>query len=187
MSVITVNQLRTVWRLVTHCFDPKFGLRWDRINNRIMIGWCAVGDLTQYQSEEEIQRVAEERNCNNLAGHCLWKFYHDIQIGDLVILSTGNGGRRRAVMEVTGDYEYVELPDQSEPRVYAHQRKATPISVNPDDLWVEAGEMATGIGQTIYHTLIRCTNQVPLEEQSNREPPEQDYSGVVHTGSQSGN
>jgi predicted Mrr-cat superfamily restriction endonuclease len=129
-----------------------------------MIGWCDVGDLAQYQNQEEIEQVAEEEDCNNLAAPCLWKFYHEIQIGDLVILSTGDGGRRRAVMEVTGNYEYVEQENQIEPRVYAHQRKASPISINPDALWDEAEGMETGIGQTIYHTLIRCTKQVIVEE-----------------------
>jgi predicted Mrr-cat superfamily restriction endonuclease len=44
-------------------------------------------------------------------GQCLWYFYHEMQVGDLVVLSLGqNKGIQRDVVEITEDYEWIPTP-----------------------------------------------------------------------------
>lgn len=101
------------WRLVTNNVDPEDALRRYLQDGFIALGWGLVGDLRVLRPSsaseigEAIRRVAEYAPLNNSGqgGRCLWGFYDQMKIGDLVILSIGQGPLRH-VIEVTGDYDY---------------------------------------------------------------------------------
>ncbi len=83
-----------VWRLITHHDDPEYALTWSRRNERIALGWGAVGDVSKrYSSRQQIaatvQELFPERNNSVEGGHCLWDFCYEFRLGDRVILSTG--------------------------------------------------------------------------------------------------
>lgn len=143
-----------VWRLVTHHKNQESVLSWSLANKRIAIGWSWVGDLTKYASLEQLQTEAVKLHPDSRnrfqAGVQLWAFLHEMEKGDLVILSA-NGGRR-AVLEVAGDYEFKGVV--SEDQGYAHQRKAVSTAWNANELWEASGGAVQG--QSVYRALIRC-------------------------------
>ena len=134
--------MANVWRLMAHhelaCQLPM--IQWAIANERIAIGWGAVGDLAQYATPEDIR--AEARNIANhinnpgaaaflrrpLLGINLWNFrggphpfYAQVQgdphpyrramqCGDLIILKRTGTLRDSVVMRVTSPYEYVDPP-----------------------------------------------------------------------------
>lgn len=89
----------------------------------------------------------------HLGGPSLWRFYHEMSIGDLVILSDGRS--RRVVMRVTGPYEWTQnsLPA---PGDYYHQRSAELSDEDPNGLWEHCGREAQG--ENIRWTLLRCND-----------------------------
>jgi hypothetical protein len=90
-------------------------------------------------------------------GRSLWRLYHDVKIGDLVILNTN---RRELVMRVLGEYYYEQ--DSFSRNNYCHRRKAEAIPVDPDWLWRLSGGMAPG--ENVRRTLFRCQNTVDEAE-----------------------
>lgn len=120
-----------------------------------------MGDLRQqvFYTEAELKQIVAERHpgSNSWAngGRSLWRLFHDMQIGDLVIISAA--GSRVATMRVTGDYYFLRGDAQNS---YEHRRKAEVVQIDPNQLWQIAGKAAPGEG--IYTTLIRCTN--PLND-----------------------
>ncbi len=84
---------------------------WDEFYSRgIMAFGCQeIGDLTSFDSKEEIERRLKDAYRNkipqNLTGNALWQFAHDVQVGDIVYAkksATVIVGRGI----VTGSYEY---------------------------------------------------------------------------------
>lgn len=154
-----------VWRMFTHHIDPDKAIAWSRKNDRIAIGWGRVGDATDYQSQSEIKAAIRDRypiphfrNNAHLGAPSLWDFCHTMQHGDLVILS----GRtpRTVVVEVNGDYEYVEGESPLEGD-YRNQRSVRFTDIDPNKLWFAAGQAP---GKTVYQTLIQCAHAVNLSE-----------------------
>src|SRR5437016_4720065 len=99
--------MKTVWRLITHKHDPIGGLDWLLEHGCLAVGWTKVGNIEgRYASPEEIAGAIEEAYPNNdrnnwtNGGHSLYDFCYSMKEGDLAILSAG--GKRKAVMEVTG-------------------------------------------------------------------------------------
>ena len=84
-------------------------------------------------------------------------FVHEMKVGDLVILSAN--GSRQCVVQVTGEYDF--HPVSNEDHDYAHRRPAKLVDIDPNDLWVRAGGMASP-GQHVYMTLIKCARQVEV-------------------------
>ncbi len=159
-----------IWRLITHHEQPEEVVQWSREKGRIAIGWGLVGDLSLYSSPKEIADAIKQfhpkRDNAGLGGPSLWHFYHDMQIGDLVILSTGKNGGRRLVMRVQGPYEYVRKEEERplykayrDDPSYHHQRGASVTSYDPNELWEKAGAKEAR-GDNIRWTLIRCLRPV---------------------------
>ncbi len=95
-------------------------------------------------------------NASN-GGQSLWRLYSLMAVGDLVIVTAG--GSRRQVMQVTGDYYYVDFGVDGQ---YEHRRKAEVFPMDPDPFWQIAGGAAPGEGR--YTALIRCAKRVKLRE-----------------------
>ena len=139
-------------------------LEWATTNRRIILGWGDIGPIDQYETEEQIGEAIQNQYddppltvSNGIAS--LMDFRWGMQEHDLVILSTGKGGQRAAVMEVTGGYEYRELSEVPGHPTYRHQRSVLVRGeLDPDALWDAAGGMAPG--QSIHRALVRCTNPV---------------------------
>ena len=155
-----------VWRLITHHHLPEEALAWSRKNGRLAIGWSRVQDINRqgYASPKEITAAIEQchpetRNAG-AGGTNLWDFFFSMRVGDLVILSTG--GKRTLVMEVTGDYEFKDKPEDSIGG-YTHQRTARILPVDPDRLWRLAGGQPS-IGQCIRWPLVKCLKPITLAE-----------------------
>jgi predicted Mrr-cat superfamily restriction endonuclease len=151
-----------VWRLIAHHAKPEWAIHWSRQNERIAVGWGRIGDIQQqgYRSAADIgaairREYPEERN-SGLGGPSLWGFYAEMEIGDLVILSSKK--RREAVLEVKGEYEW-RPTDPPYHYPYRHQRRARLRNLDPEELWRTAGARPAP-GQSIRWTLIRCAEAV---------------------------
>lgn len=154
-----MTNIVNIWRLIAHHEDPEWAVAWSRQNERIAIGWPLVGDIRQqgYRSAEELS-AAIRREYPASADPSLWNFYAAIALGDLVIL--GYKGRRAAVFEAQGEYEWrPTTPPHWYP--YPHQRRARIRNLDPEHLWRAAGARQAE-GQSIRWTLIRCAH--PLRE-----------------------
>lgn len=152
----------TVWRLIAHHKDAEWAITWSRQNERIAVGWGRIGDIRQqgYRSAAEIgaaiRREYPGLGNSGLGGPSLWNFYAEMDLGDLVIL--GYKGRRAAVFEVQGNYEY-RATDPSYWYPYPHQRRARVRHLDPERLWYAAGAGAAA-GQSSRWTLLRCAEPV---------------------------
>lgn len=83
------------------------------------IGWDDIGDLSQFKSKSEIQKELQKHNKGSQVNNAkaLWDFYHEMKIGDIVLVRSGTKkfiGRGK----VTSDYYYKE--DEAH---YHHYRK----------------------------------------------------------------
>jgi len=155
-----------IWRLMAHHQPERYEatVNWSRTNGVIAIGAGGVGDLrhTPCRNEHELFRVKLHNDPNATPSYAssicrsLWRFRHQMQVGDLVILTTDH---RALVMRVTGDYFFVDpLP----PFYYEHRRKAEPIPVDPNRLWALSGGVAAG--ENVRRTLFRCENEINEDE-----------------------
>ena len=148
-----------VWRLIAHHNEPEKAILWSQRRSQIAIGWGIIGDLRQSAPQDGTEIAAmirqERPDLNNahLGGPGLWRFYSEMAIGDLVILSDGK--RRRAVMCVTGDYEWTDAPQPGLPGMYFHQRSVRRAEDDPNDLWERSGA-GPARGESIRWTLVRC-------------------------------
>ena len=164
MAANSVAQPVKVWRLIAHHENPEWAVDWSRQNERIAVGWGRIGDIRQqgYRSAKEIgaaiRREYPGLPNSGLGGPSLWNLYNDVGLGDLVIL--GYKGKRLAVFEVQGEYEY-QPTDPSYWYPYPHQRHARLRSLDPEQLW-RAAEAGPGKGQSSRWTLFRCAQ--PVEE-----------------------
>ncbi len=86
----------SVWRLIAHHSDSAGVVDLIRKTGQIRIGWGDTGDLSQspYRSARDVSHaiwLAYPGSTNfRLGGSSLWRFYHEMQIGDLVVVSSKN-------------------------------------------------------------------------------------------------
>ncbi|MBT1165818.1 AAA family ATPase [Bifidobacterium simiarum] len=85
--------------------------RWqsDLQNSVMLIGYGAVGNLTQYDSKNDIQQALQNiyglsSAPTNVANE-LWDFVHDMNLGDVIVAVDGHRGIL-GIGEVSSDYEY---------------------------------------------------------------------------------
>lgn len=156
-----------IWRLIPyHIHDraPELAA-WSRQKCVLAIGWGQTGDLRQYpvQNEAQMKRLVADThlrpdyttNSQVNGGRSLWRFYHEMQEGDLVIISTS--GSRQQAMRVTGGYYFVPSGEDTSHH-YEHRRKAEVVPIDSDRLWHFSGKAAPGEG--IYSTLVRCARSI---------------------------
>ena len=154
-----------IYRLIVHHTDKPAAMEWTRQNRRIAIGWGDIGDVAAYASKAEIKSAIQthytpiHRDNSSSGSQSLWSFCHELQIGDLIILSGDRA--RELVVEITGDYEFVagESPLHGE---YNHQRQIEITDYDGDKLWRAAGGLQTGVSR--YQALVRCQNAIDLDE-----------------------
>ena len=156
---------RIVWRIITHHADKERLLKWSFENGQIALGWNAVGDLRQYKSAKEVSAAVVKRFPHlpnrHFGGVQLWNFYRTLQPGDLVILSTG--GRREAVMEVTGGYAFAGDTVEDD-YLYAHRRSAKQrLDLDAEVLWRYAGGADLAPGQNIRWAFVQCGTPVDAD------------------------
>ena len=154
-----------IYRLIVHHTDKPAAIKWTRDNKRIAIGWGKVGDVAAYGSKAEIKSAIKthytpmHRDNSSSGSESLWSFCHDVQIGDLVILSGDKS--RELVVKVVGDYEFV--PDFTELfGEYNNQRKIEITEYGGDKLWELAGGLEAGVSR--YRTLVKCQDAVDSAE-----------------------
>ncbi len=156
-----------IWRLIPHHIDPAKYAEWSRNKGTIAIGWGQMGDLRNHVFHDvnglkQITARAHSTYPTNSkvnGGNSLWRLYHEMQKGDLVIISAK--GSRKLTMRVTGDYYFVGTLDDPS-HYYEHRRKAEVVLIDPNRLWHIAGGAAPGEGK--YSTLIRCANALAEAE-----------------------
>ena len=156
--------MSNVWRLIAHHENSVDVVPLIRREGRVWMGWHEAGDLrvNPYGSPKEITRTLQHElptrsssNCAN-GGVCLWRFYHDMQPGDLVIVSSKRG--RELVVEVVGPYEWLPEPGPPLTPDYRHSRRVRLTGLDPDTLLAQAGGMAAG--ENVRWTLFRCAGLI---------------------------
>ncbi len=161
---------KRVWRLIPHHERRDLALEWIRSAKRIAIGWGKIGDLDLIspRSSQDISNAVDRhyptlKNASN-GGRSLWNLYHEMQKGDLVIVS-GSKKSRELVVEIAGDYEYSDealtVNGETLSAEYYFHRPVLISDLNPDTLWAEAGGIPAG--QSVYQTLIPCAK--PLSDE----------------------
>jgi len=152
-----------VWRLIAHHDDPVGVVNLIRKTGQIRIGWGDVGDLSRssYCSAREISQaiwhVYPGLTNFRFGGASLWRFYHEMQEGDLVIVSSKQG--RQLTVEVTGPYQWQSAPGPAPLTPdYQHFRTVSLTNLNPDTVFAQAGGMAAG--ENSRWALFRCANPV---------------------------
>ncbi len=160
---------KRVWRLIPHHERRDLAVEWMRNSKRIAIGWGKIGDLNEMspRSAADISAAIDrhypgERTASN-GGKSLWILYHEMQKGDLVIVS-GSKKARELVVQIDGGYEYsAEAPVVNGVVLsgdYYFQRPVLLTDWDPEKLWSLAGRAADG--QSVYQTLISCAK--PLSD-----------------------
>ncbi|MBR1808824.1 MAG: EVE domain-containing protein [Paludibacteraceae bacterium] len=112
----------------------------------ISIGWDKLGNLTEYESAEEIRKQIKDvynktTNCAN-DGHACWEFANNMQIGDIVYAKKGRNliiGRGI----VKSEYQYDETKDE-----YRNVRSVE---------WTHMGEWKHGDNPAVMKTLTDIT------------------------------
>lgn len=148
-----------IWRLIAHHDDPNTQIRAFSRLGCIAIGWSGVGDLATVRPASAaditpLVRAAHSHLENaHLGGPSLWRFYEEMEIDDLVIISDGK--RRRAVMRITGPYIYTTAAQAKAVGGYRHRRAAVPDTSAPNALWASCRSRLVA-HENIRWTLARC-------------------------------
>lgn len=145
-----------IWRLIAHHEHPKESLDWMISRNIIAVGWSEIGDLSEQNPQDApdigrlIRDVYPDAGNSAQGGPSLWNLYREVQIGDTMIVSSGDS---RRVFEIVGDYFFSERNDGVVG--YQHQRAAMLTSIDGDQLWNRVGRNVEP-GQNVRWTLARC-------------------------------
>jgi MoxR-like ATPase len=84
--------------------------------NRTIIGWSDIGplttEMTSDQLKDKIRETYGETRAASLAqqASALFRFVHDVEVGDLVVIPLQTNPGHAAVGWITGDYEYMPNP-----------------------------------------------------------------------------
>lgn len=151
-------------------YSPGSGAsKWDEFYSKdIMgIGWGAIGDLSQYNSKNEIKTALKENldptRPYTMDAHALWQFAKEMKPGDVIFVKKGMYKVvGRGVVE--SDYEYDPAVDSEYPNI----RKVS---------WTDNGEWDHP-GQAVMKTLTditRYTNYVQkLKDIFNKDDEDED-------------
>jgi 5-methylcytosine-specific restriction protein B len=107
------NSEYKIWAIV----PGKDGFKWQEFQSDgiISIGWGKLGDITQYDTRDEINAELKDKynyqtNPTN-TDLALWQFCHEIHIGDTVYAKTGRK-TLLGVGKVTSDYIFDDTKDE---------------------------------------------------------------------------
>jgi MoxR-like ATPase len=122
--------------------------------SRTIIGWSDLGQLTSEmtrdQLKEQIQATYHETRSASLAQQAgvPYRFIHDVEVGDLVVVPLQTNPGHVAVGWITGDYEYMPDPvfvaaDAVNTRTVDWLSQAAPISRFDSDIRAAFGLQGT--------------------------------------------
>jgi len=129
-SGIIIN-IQPLWKEIPHLEEQKIwayapgegGYKWDEFREKgiMAIGWDEIGDLTQFESKEEIEieltRIYGPKSSYTNDGLALWQFCNEVQIGDRILAKARNK-TLLGIGEVISDYTYDDSREE-----YKHIRK----------------------------------------------------------------
>ncbi|MHA7136610.1 AAA family ATPase [Rossellomorea arthrocnemi] len=128
----------------------EYSRLWDEFHteNIIALGWDNLGELTNYDSKEAVERKIAEQRADGVRPvndtKAVWDFYCQIQTGDVVYVKEGiKKVLARGV--VTGDYYF-----DDEASEYKHRRKVD---------WVQVGKWE--LHQSFPQKTLTCLNPYP--------------------------
>jgi len=160
----------TVWRLNAHPSDAGRTARWFTRDCLVAMGWGDVGDLRRASPSSStsiatmIRKADPDSTDSQLGGQALWCFFHDMVVGDLVLVS--DGANRDVVMRIDGDYEWSGQVSPVAPGDYQHQRRATLTAIDASELWASCGSRIAE-GEDRRWRLARCAPPVvPVPERA---------------------
>lgn len=132
------GEIMNVWRIIAHHESVTRAVQRYRDEGFVALGWGGIGDLTAMKPDNP-DVIAEEAKTKypdiaNTAecGRCLYAFYKDVEIGDLIILSDGKN--RLNVFKVTGDY-YFEPKKERDIGEHQHRREVKLSFRDPEKMW----------------------------------------------------
>jgi hypothetical protein len=153
----------TVWRLNSHPSDAGRAARWFTRDCLVAIGWGDVGDLRRAAPASSgsiatlIRKVDPDSTDSQLGGQALWCFFHDMVVGDLVLVGDGSVGD--VVMRIDGEYEWSGQVSPVAPGDYQHQRRASLTTIDATELWASCGRRIAD-GEDRRWRLARCAPTV---------------------------
>jgi len=117
-------------------------------NNIVGIGWRKLPDLSVVKSKEELMDLyrrtypeASKAETAVAVGQ-IWRFIHEIQRGDLVAVPLKSQSAV-AIGQITGDYEYRQLPEDTFHTRPVKWLKTIPRSELPRDILYSLGSQMT--------------------------------------------
>lgn len=144
---------------MAHSKNSEAALEKMKERGRLAIGWTGTGDLRNLEISNAVELnswISETRSnkgIQNTGGPSLWNLYHEMKIGDFVIVNSQ--GKRQCVFEVTGDYQF-EKNKSKQIEGHGHQREAILTDLDPEELWSKSGS-AFMPGQGPRWTLAACS------------------------------
>lgn len=122
--------------------------------SRTIVGWSELGpltpEITREQLKAQIQDTYDETRSASLAQQAavLYRFVHDVKVGDLVVIPLHTNPGHVAVGWITGDYEHVPDPrfvaaDAINTRTVDWLSQAAPVSDFDTDIRAAFGLQGT--------------------------------------------
>jgi MoxR-like ATPase len=139
--------------------------------SRTIIGWSDLGPLTpaltRQQLKEQIQNTYGEYRSASLAQQAgvLYRFIHDVEVGDLVVIPLQTNPGYVAVGWITGDYEHMPDPmfaaaDAVNTRTVEWLSQAAPVSAFATDIRTAFGLQGTLKRISVPNVVDRMVNSL---------------------------
>lgn len=158
-----------IWRLVAY-HDKSLGesvINEMKKSDRIAIGWSGIGDLnklinvTQEKITNCIKETYPEATNSGLGGPSLIRFYSEMKIGDLVVIT--NNSEKISVFEIIGPYFYSS--DEDSIFGYNHQRNAVQVdSIYEKEILEQLSNTNFANGENQRWTLFKYQLDIDVEK-----------------------
>ena len=155
---------------------------WDEFYNNgvVGLGMKGIGDLSKYQSKNEIKLKLQERDNDNSSHvndvHACWQFVHEMQIGDVIFVKKGwDKIIGRGIIE--SDYEYDTTKSFHNVRKVNWTHKGKWAYENTRTFPYKTSRLPTKTLTDItnYTEMVNYIKELFVDEEMPEEPKEESY------------